>query len=715
MSDIIDINVNKIVEEVTINVVDNVIQVNINNVGGGGGGGTQTLAQTLDLGNTTGGENISISNGDAIILDNGSMLKKGTIDAGNGGSKGISQICGVGYEHKWEAGRLYIMNDGGTTIREVSHNFTNLPTATDDVTKGFVQNTRWILDNGDVYVCTDPTEDAAVWELVNTGTTPTLQEVTDADNETTNEITLTSDTVPLNLGHNGVDVLTFTDNDVDVSLGFSGLGFSTATSGSGLGPTSVEFNQNNKQTYYRGSDILFKDSLTTNDLTINYPTSIVGTDKVQTFQDADGVIALLSDITGGGGVPYTGATQNVDLGEFELKAGQIELDITPTGTAGVAVTRWNDTLGISETTLKGGSVILKNGLDLVARVVNKVNPNTTLTKAAYQVVKVSGAQGQRLAIDLARANSDLNSADTLGVVTETINANQEGFILTVGQLEGINTTGSLQGETWADGDVLYLSPTTAGRMTNIKPNGSNGHIVIIGYVEHAHNTQGKIYVKIMNGWELDELHNVFIDTPTNNQGLIYESSTDLWKNKTIIEDAIVNGVTAVAPSQNAVFDALALKQAVLSYSPYKNVQTSQTVHTGTTLETPIFTATIPAGTFNSQDIIKVLFGINKTTSLAAYTLRLRLSTTNNPLGGTLIALYTGGTGTQSVIMTRNFNLNGGNLYGVSFPTTILTDQVATNVLSSTALNPSNQFFIHANISLANAGDSINISMLSIHN
>jgi hypothetical protein len=548
-----------------------------------------------------------------------------------------------------------------------------------------------------------------------TGATPTLQEVTDADNETTNEITLTSDTVPLNLGYNGYDVLTFTDGGVAASLGFSGLAFNDGTSASGLSPSSVEFNQNNKQTYYQGADILFRDSVTAKDLTINYPTSIVGTDKVQTFQDADGVIALLSDITGGGGVPYTGATQDVDLGEFGLRAGQVTLDNTPTGTANVGTTRWNDTLGSSETLLKGGSVILKNGVDLVARVVNKVSPNTTLTKANYQVVRISGAQGQRLAVDLARANNDLNSADTLGVVTETINANQEGFILTVGQLEGINTTGSLQGETWADGDVLYLSPTTAGRITNIKPNGSNGHIVIIGYVEHAHNTQGKIYVKIMNGWELDELHNVFIDTPLNNQGLTYESSTDLWKNKTIIEDSITNGVTAVAPSQNAVFDALALKQAVLSYTPYKNVQTSQTVHTGTTLETPIFTATIPAGAFNSQDIIKVLFGINKTTSLAAYTLRLRLSTTNNPTGGTLIALYTGGTGTQSVIMTRNFNLNGGNLYGVSFPTTILTDQVATNVLSSTALNPSNQFFIHANISLANAGDSINISMLSIHN
>jgi hypothetical protein len=39
----------------------------------------------------------------------------------------------------------------------------------------------------------------------------------------------------------------------------------------------------------------------------------------------------------------------------------------------------------------------------------------------------------------------------------------------------------------------------------------------------------------MNGWELDELHNVYINTGTlaNNDALIYESSTQLWKNKTI--------------------------------------------------------------------------------------------------------------------------------------------------------------------------------------
>jgi len=234
-----------------------------------------------------------------------------------------------------------------------------------------------------------------------------------------------------------------------------------------------------------------------------------------------------------GFVPYTGATANVDLGEFEIKAGQVTLDTSPTGTAAVATTRWNDSIGSTETTLKGGSVVLKNGVDLVARVVNKVTPNTTLTKAAYQAVRISGAQGQRLAVAYAQANNDNNSADTIGIVCETIATNQEGFILTVGQLEEINTTGSLQGETWADGDVLYLSPTTAGRLTNIKPTGATGHIVVMGYVEYSHAVHGKIYVKIMNGWELDELHNVSITSPANNEGLFYDSADSLWKNETI--------------------------------------------------------------------------------------------------------------------------------------------------------------------------------------
>ena len=101
--------------------------------------------------------------GGGVSLSNGSQLREGTIDAGYGGSKGIAQICAAGYELKWEAGRLYVMNNGGTTIREVLYNFTFAPSVNDDISLGFIVGSRWVLDNGDMYVCTDNTLDNAVW------------------------------------------------------------------------------------------------------------------------------------------------------------------------------------------------------------------------------------------------------------------------------------------------------------------------------------------------------------------------------------------------------------------------------------------------------------------------------------------------------------------------------------------------------------------------
>jgi hypothetical protein len=284
-----------------------------------------------------------------------------------------------------------------------------------------------------------------------------------------------------------------------------------------------------------------------------------------------------------------------------------------------------------------------------------------------------------------------------------------GNCVIIGDITGLNTS------TFSEGDQLYLSGVTAGTYTSTKILAPT-HLVYVGKVTRSHPTQGQIEVGIQNGYELEEIHDVQIITPLDNQGLIYETSTDLWKNKTIIEDAIVNGVTAVAPSQNAVFDALALKQAVLSYTPYRNLQTSQTALTGTTAETIVFTATIPANSFNSSDIIKVLYGANKTTATSTYTLRLRINTTNTIVGAPTIATYSGTATAQMNILTRSFNLNGGNLYGLSGTSSSLTDIIASGTgLVSNTLNPANIFYIFATVQLANSGDSIIGNMLSIHN
>jgi hypothetical protein len=169
--------------------------------------------------------------------------------------------------------------------------------------------------------------------------------------------------------------------------------------------------------------------------------------------------------------------------------------------------------------------------NLFLTVVNKTTDN--LLASEYKVLKVITAQGGRLAVDYALADSDANSADTIGVVYENINNNQEGRIITIGEITGINTTGNLQGETWADGDPLFLSDTIDGGITNVRPTAPN-HGVRLGYVVNVNANNGKIYVKIDNGYELSEIHDVYAPSPNNNEGIFWSSGTTRYENKSII-------------------------------------------------------------------------------------------------------------------------------------------------------------------------------------
>ena len=123
-----------------------------------------TLQSVTDEGNTT-DNNIQFGAGAGVFFDNGSRVTEGTTNAGNGGNGGVAMRCSVDYELKWEAGRLYAMEQDGFSIREVSHNFNITPTVNDDDTLGYFVGSRWILDDGTVYVCSDASTGAAVWAL----------------------------------------------------------------------------------------------------------------------------------------------------------------------------------------------------------------------------------------------------------------------------------------------------------------------------------------------------------------------------------------------------------------------------------------------------------------------------------------------------------------------------------------------------------------------
>ena len=260
-------------------------------------------------------------------------------------------------------------------------------------------------------------------------------------------------------------------------------------------------------------------------------------------------------------VPYTGSTAAVNLGAYGITSDYLQLSTTPTASGAVGRMLWNDTDGTMDIGLKGGNVTLQVGQEQVVRVVNKVG--STLTEAAYQAVYISGAQGQRPKVALAQANVDATSASTIGLVTETIADNQEGFITTSGIVRGINTTGSLQGETWADGDIVYLSPTTAGRITNIKPTAPN-HTVVIGYVVYAHSTQGKIFVKVDNGYELTELHDIYAPSPTTGQSIYWNATNSRYELNTIA------GVLGYTPADDSLVVHLAGAETITGVKTFQN-------------------------------------------------------------------------------------------------------------------------------------------------
>ena len=186
-------------------------------------------------------------------------------------------------------------------------------------------------------------------------------------------------------------------------------------------------------------------------------------------------------------------------------------------------------LGDNDTSLATTAFVQQELLSGTANAKNLevyVRNQTGSTLAAGAIVYINGATGNRPTVTLAQANNDANSAQTFGFVKASIANNGFGYVIVRGECENLDTSAV------AEGTQLYLSPTVAGAYTTTKPSAPQ-HLVYVGIVVRSHPTQGVILVAVQNGYELDELHDVALASETNNDLLVYESSSDLWKNKSI--------------------------------------------------------------------------------------------------------------------------------------------------------------------------------------
>lgn len=183
------------------------------------------------------------------------------------------------------------------------------------------------------------------------------------------------------------------------------------------------------------------------------------------------------------------------------------------------------------------------GQTLYAYVTN--DESVTINKG--QPVYMYAAQGDRVSVKLAYNTGDATSAKTLGICAENIAAGQAGLVLCQGVQDGLDLSA------YSPGDTLYLG-ATAGTLTATKPYAPN-HLVYIGVVERANAGNGRLYVRVQNGYELDEIHNVSAQSPSNGQTIIYNATTSLWQKANLTAGtgiSVTNGAGSITLANTGV-------------------------------------------------------------------------------------------------------------------------------------------------------------------
>ena len=357
-----------------------------------------------------------------------------------------------------------------------------------------------------------------------------------------------------------------------------------------------------------------------------------------------------------------------------INVDAVKFSLSPTNSPAAGQIAYVGNTGALSYLMNNSNVLSSIGQTLHAYVHNA--DSVTITKG--QPVYLFSASGNKASVKLANNSGDSTSAKTLGLASENITAGQTGFVTCQGVLDGLNT-GS-----YTAGDSLYLG-ATSGTLTNSKPYAPN-HLVYIGMVERANNGNGQIYVRVQNGYELDEIHDVDLisNTPKNNDVLVYDSSTSLWKNKQSNYLQIVS----------------------------KDIANS-TALTGTTTTTLMKSVLISANTYTTGDVVKILNRAIRSTATGTSVNYFYINTTNSLTGATLIGQQS--TASSFYAMERSIYIKSSTSSETISTASSSGSEVGQGTTSSliTNINWAANVYIIAAFQNAAVGDSTVMSSLII--
>lgn len=275
-------------------------------------------------------------------------------------------------------------------------------------------------------------------------------------------------------------------------------------------------------------------------------------------------------------------------------------------------------------------------------VIAQVHNATATTLLRGEVVYLFGANGSVASVKRANNKQDSTSSKTFGLVRADIPSGSTGYVTTQGQIEKLNL-----GSPYNEGDVLWLD-SLDGQFTKVKPQ-APFHGVFLGIVERANNGNGLAYIKPQNGVELDEVHDVQLNSILNNQIIVYSDTQKVWKNRSIY--SLVDTASKIATKTNL--------------TNYVDLTTNQTIAGQKT-----FSTTIKLPTTGSNLILQMLSdGSIATMSSATYPTPTELA-------------YVKGT-------TSNIQTQFGNKLTISDTTSMLSPYLRTNIANVNFLSKVN--------------------------
>ena len=195
--------------------------------------------------------------------------------------------------------------------------------------------------------------------------------------------------------------------------------------------------------------------------------------------------------------------------------------------------------------------------------------NTGSTIPNGSVVGFAGVNGE-INISPYIANNSVPELYFVGVTTFEMVDQAVGAVTIYGKVRGLDTTGSSVSETWAAGDILYASSTTAGKFTKVRPTAPNV-VISVAAVLTVSSTVGEIMVR-----------------PTIPLGLDYGtfvSSTD----QTL---AAANTATAVTYTSTEISNGVSLgspaSRIVVSQAGYYHVDVSAQIASSNSSSKDVF-------------------------------------------------------------------------------------------------------------------------------